>query len=156
MAKLDDIDKLGFYRDEIKFEFSLLAQRSVILVTCQSFLVVPLAILHTAANFRAVLVMVYIVAALGIFVALVLRRPLNAAHRTINKWLLKQRVLLKENDELADIKIDRDAIRGVDKDLKKDRDHIMSLAFSRHGPWAFCLFWIAAVLWSTIRVVWSF
>jgi len=156
MAKLEDIDKLGFYREEIKFEFSLLAQRSVMLVTCQSFLVVPLAILHTAANFRAVHVLVYIVAALGIFVALVLRRPLNAAHRTINKWLLKQRVLLKNNEELADIKIDRDAIPGVDEDLKRDRDHIMSLAFSRHGPWAFCVFWIAAVLWSTIRVVWGF
>ena len=156
MAKLDDIDKLGFYREEIKFEFNLLAQRSVILVTCQSFLVVPLAILHTAGNFRAVLVLVYIVAALGIFVALVLRRPLNAAHRTINKWLLKQRALLKENEDLADFKIDRDAIPGVDEDLNKDRDHIMSLAFSRHGPWVFCVFWIAAVLWSTIRVLWGF
>jgi hypothetical protein len=156
MTRLEDIDKLRFYRDEVKHEFGLLAMRSTILVTCQSFLVVPLAILHTAANFRAVLVLVYIVAVLGIFVALVLRRPLNAAHRTIDKWLLKQRVLLKDNEDLADIKIDRDDIPGVDEDLNKDRDHIMSLAFSRHGPWVFCVFWIAAVLWSTIRVVWGF
>jgi hypothetical protein len=156
MEKLSDSDKLRFYRDEVKHEFGLLAMRSTIMVTCQSFLVVPLAILHTAANFRAVLVLVYIIAALGIFVALILRRPLNAAHRTINKWLLKQRALLKDNEELADLKIDRDMIPGVAEYMERDRDHVMSLAFSRYGPWAFCAFWIAAVLWSTVRVVWGF
>ena len=156
MEQPSDLDKLRFYREEVKFEFGLLAMRSTILVTCQSFLVVPFGILHAAANFRAVLILAYIVAALGIFVALILRRPLNAAHRTIDKWIIKQRVLLKNNEDLADIKIDRDVIPGVDEDLKKDRDHVMSLAFSRHGPWAFCAFWVAAVLWSTIRVVWGF
>jgi hypothetical protein len=156
MEQMDDLDKLRFYREEVKHEFSLLAMRSTILVTCQSFLVVPLAILQTAANFAAVLMLVYIIAALGIFVALILRRPLNAAHRTINKWLMKQRVLLKNNEALADLKIDRDMIPGVDENLQRDRDHIMSLAFSRHGPWAFCAFWIAAVFWSTIRLLWGF
>jgi hypothetical protein len=156
MEQLTDLDKLRFYRDEVKHEFGLLAMRSTILVTCQSFLVVPFAILQTAANFRAVLMLVYIVAALGIFVALILRRPLNAAHRTINKWLLKQRILFKNSEGLRDLMIDRDMIPGVDENLKRDRDHVMSLAFSRYGPWAFCLFWIAAVLWSTIRVLWGF
>ena len=156
MEQIGDLDKLRFYREEVKHEFGLLAMRSTILVTCQSFLVVPFAILQTAAKFRAVLVLVYIIAALGIFVALILRRPLNAAHRTINKWLLKQRVLFKNNEDLRDLMIDRDMIPGVDENLKRDRDHIMSLAFSRHGPWAFFVFWIAAVLWSTVRVLWGF
>jgi hypothetical protein len=156
MGQLSDLDKLRFYRDEVKHEFGLLAMRSTIMVTCQSFLVVPFAILQTAANFKAVLMLVYIIAALGIFVALILRRPLNAAHRTINKWLLKQRALFKSNEGLQDLMIDRDSAPGADENITIDRDHVMSLAFSRHGPWAFCVFWIAAVIWSTVRILWGF
>ncbi len=156
MEQLSEIDKLRFYRDEVKHEFSLLAMRSTILVTCQSFLVVPFAILQTVSNFRAVLVSVYIIAALGIFIALILRRPLNAAHRTIDKWLSKQRMLFKGSEELRDLMIDRDMIPGVEKDLNRDRDHMMSLAFSRYGPWAFFLFWFAAVVVSTVRVLFGF
>ena len=156
MEQLSDIDKLRFYRDEVKHEFSLLAMRSTILVTCQSFLVVPFAILQTVSNFRAVLISVYIIAALGIFIALILRRPLNAAHRTIDKWLSKQRILFKGSEELRDLMIDRDMIPGVEKDLNRDRDHMMSLAFSRYGPWAFFLFWFAAVVVSTVRVLFGF
>ena len=51
MEPLSEYDKLRFYRDEVKHEFNLLAMRSNILVTCQSFLIVPFAILNTAANF---------------------------------------------------------------------------------------------------------
>jgi hypothetical protein len=153
METVSDLEKLLFYRDEIKHEFSLLAMRSTILVTCQSFLVVPFAILHAAPNFRSMLVPTYIIAALGIYVALMLRRPLNAAHRTIDKWLIKHRSLMKSSEALKDLVIDRDMIPGVDSDIRKDRDHIMSLAFSRHGPWAFVLFWCALVIWSTLRVV---
>jgi hypothetical protein len=156
MEHLSDFDKLRFFRDEVKHEFGLLAMRSTILVTCQSFLVVPFAILQTASNFRAVLISVYIVAALGIFVALILRRPLNAAHRTIDKWLSKQRVLFRGSEALRDLMIDRDMIPGVETDLNKDRDHVMSLAFSRYGPWAFFLFWFAAVVVSTVRVLFGF
>ena len=156
MEQLSDIDKLRFYRDEVKHEFSLLAMRSTILVTCQSFLVVPFAILQTVSNFRAVLISVYIIAALGIFIALILRRPLNAAHRTIDKWLSKQRMLFKGSEELRDLMIDRDMIPGVEMDLNRDRDHMMSLAFSRYGPWAFFLFWFAAVVLSTFRVLFGF
>ena len=62
MGQISDIDKLRFYREEVKHEFSLLAMRSNILVTCQSFLVVPFAILNTVADFRAAFVSVYLVA----------------------------------------------------------------------------------------------
>ncbi|HEB30699.1 MAG TPA: hypothetical protein ENI15_07460 [Spirochaetes bacterium] len=151
MDRLSDLEKLRFYRDEVKHEFNLLAMRSTILVTCQSFLVVPFAILQTVAGFRAVLVIVFLIAILGVFVALVLREPINAAHRTINKWLIKQRGLMQVSEELADLAIDRDMIPGADAEIDKDKDHIRSLAFSRLSPWAFCIFWIAAVVWSVIR-----
>jgi hypothetical protein len=154
--KLSDLDKIRFYRDEVKHEFNLLAMRSTVLITCQSFLILPFAILSTATNFRALVIPVYLVTVLGVFVALILRGPINAAHRTIEKWLLKQRGLLKTSKGLEDLMIDRDNITDVEKDLNKDTDHIKSLAFSRYGPWAFCLFWFAAVVWSTIRVFLGF
>jgi hypothetical protein len=156
MEPLYDIDKLRFYRDEVKHEFNLLAMRSTILVTCQSFLVVPLAILNTVASFQSVLVLVYLIAVLGIFIALILMGPINAAHRTIEKWLLKQRSLLKKSEELKDLVIDRDMIPDVETNVKKDKDHERSLAFSKFGPWAFCIFWLISVVWSTVRILASF
>ena len=156
MAKPSDLDKLIYYRDEVKHEFNLLAMRSNILVTCQSFLVVPWGIINTTANFRRVLVPSYMIAALGIFVALVLLEPINAAHRTIGKWLVKQRALFRDSRAIVDLGIDRDTIPGADEDAAKDRDHVKSLAFTRYSPWAFFLFWAAASVWTTVRGVMGF
>ena len=64
MEKIDDIDKLKLCREEVKHEFSLLAMRSNILVTYQSFLVVPFAILNTVSDSRVVVASVYLVVAL--------------------------------------------------------------------------------------------
>jgi hypothetical protein len=153
MNQLSDIDKLRFFRDEVKHEFNLLSMRSNILVTCQSFLVVPFAILNTAADFRAVILSVYLVAALGIFVALILVAPIQTGHCTINKWLLRQRQLLKTVEGLSELAIDRDTIEGVDVDPGKDIDHIKSLRFSTFAPWIFMVFWIAAITCATIRAL---
>ena len=119
-------------------------------------MIVPFAILNTAANFSSVLVPVYLVAALGIFVALVLLEPINAGHRTINKWLMKQRQLIKMEANLRELALDRDLLPDADQDIKKDKDHSRSLAFTRTGPWAFCTFWILAIVWSTIRAFLKF
>ena len=151
METLTDLDKLRYYRDEVKHEFSLLAMRTNILVTSQSFLVVPLAILNTVGNFRTALASVYLVAALGIFVTIVLLAPIHASHRTIDKWLQKNRSLIKNSNTLQDLVIDRDLIPDVEKDLSLDRDHYRSLAFSRWSPWAFFVFWILAIIAATIR-----
>jgi hypothetical protein len=152
MEKLTDVDKLRFYRDEIKHEFNLLAMRSTILVTCQSFLVVPLAILQTAQNYRAALFYIYLVAALGLFTVLILLSPLHATHQTINKWLGKQRLLFKQAETLKDLALDRDFIPGAAEDSYRDRAHKHSLAFSIYGPWAFIIFWIIVIAWSTLRL----
>jgi hypothetical protein len=156
MKQVSDLEKLRFYRDEVKHEFNLLAMRSTVLVTCQSFLVVPFGILAAAGNFRSVIIPTYLIAVLGIFVAFVLKEPINAAHRTIGKWLLKQRTLLKTSEELKDLALDRDMIPDVETDVRRDKDHEKSLAFSKLAPWAFCLFWFAAIAWSTIRIVAGF
>jgi len=154
MEQLQDLDILRFYRDEIKHEFNLLAMRSTILVTCQSFLVVPLAILQTAQNYTAAVFYIYLVAALGLFTALILLGPLHATHQTINKWLGKQRHLFKQKEALNVLALDRDFIPGAAEDANKDRVHKRSLAFSIFGPWAFIIFWIIIVFWSTVRLVW--
>lgn len=150
---VSDIEKLRFYRNEIRHEFDLLAARSTMLVTVQSFLVVPFALLQTAANFFGVLPYTFIVAVLGILVALVLYRPLHATHSTINKWLIKQRQLFAASPELKDLALDRDLIPGAERNIRKDRVHMQSIAFSRVGPWAFIAFWLALVAWSGLRIL---
>jgi hypothetical protein len=150
---ISDFDKLTFCRDEVKHEFGLLAMRSTILVTCQSFLVVPMAILHTAADFRVVLPFVYLVAALGIFVIIILKRPIDATHRILNFWMVKQRQIIKNSGDLEDLATERDRIPGSDRDISRDPDHVRSLAFGVYGPWAFFIFWVLVIVLSTLRAV---
>ena len=152
MGQITDIDKLRFYREEVKHEFSLLAMRSNILVTCQSFLVVPFAILNTVTNFRAAIVSVYLVAALGVFVALILVAPIRARHIKFYLASTLKNFEIKTSEELSDLALDRDTINGIDKDISKDKDHNKSLLFSKYAPWVFLIFWILAVVWATIRV----
>jgi hypothetical protein len=151
--KIPDLDKLRFFRDEIQNEFSLLAMRSTMLVTVQSFLVVPFAILQTASDYMKVAPLSFVVGLLGIFVSLILIRPLEAAHQTINKWLIKQRKLFRHSKALEDLMIDRDKIPGANTNPDKDKVHMRSLAFSRIGPWAFIGFWLLAMSWSLMRVL---
>ncbi len=151
MEEIASIDKLRFYREEVKHEFSLLAMRSSVLVTCQSFLVVPFAILNTVADFKAAIPSLYVVAGLGMFVAAVLIPPIQASHRTIDKWLIKQRRLFKSEEKLLDLAIDRDTAADIDSDPAKDRDHASSILFSRYAPWVFLLFWVLAVGCATLR-----
>jgi hypothetical protein len=150
-----DLDRLRFFREEVKHEFNLLAMRSTMLVTCQSFLIVPFAILHTASPFRAVVVPLLMVAAMGLFVALVLRAPMRAAERTIDKWLRRQRTLLEASPALHDFALDRDLIEGVAADSARDPDHRLSLAFSRLAPGAFLVFWSLAIVWVAVRAAFA-
>lgn len=156
MEQYTDMDKMRYFRNELSFEFNLLAMRSTILVTCQSFLVVPFGILQAAPNFRPLLIPVYLIAALGIFVAVILREPINAAHRVIDQWLMKHRTLVKSNPALRDFALDRDLIPGTDRDTSRDTEHVKSLAFTRYGPWAFVTFWAAAIVFSAVRVLAGF
>jgi len=148
-----DLDTLRFYRDEVRHEFNLLAARSTMLITCQSFLIVPFAILNTASRFASVVVPLLMVAAMGLFVAIVLRAPMRAAERTIDKWLVKQRALLKASPALQGLALDRDRLEGVEADSSRDADHRHSLAFSRFAPGAFIAFWTVAIAWTLTRAI---
>lgn len=154
--EISDLDKLKFYRDEVKHEFSMLTTRMTILVTCQSFLVVPFAIFNTASRFRSVTVAVFLVGLLGLTTALILVEPLRAGHRALESWLKKQRQLIHSAPALKAVAIDRDLITGVASDSRLDRDHHRSLAFSKYGPVIFSLFWIAALIFSSWRAAVGF
>lgn len=150
MGPLTELETLRFYREEVRHEFGLLAMRSTMLVTCQSFLIVPFAILHTAPSFRRVLVPLFLIEALGLLVAVVLREPINAAHRTIGKWLVMQRALLQQSETLRVLALDRDLLEEAVQDPDRDEDHARSLAFSRLAPWAFVGFWVASAIWTVV------
>jgi|GEM_PF-1513257 len=152
-SKISDFDKLRFYRDDVKHEFNLLGMRSTMLVFCQSFLVVPFAILNTAADFRTVLAAEYLIAGLGILLARILAEPINAAHRALEKWLLKQRSLQQQSESIRDLAIDRDLIPGAAEDLREDQDHAHSLVFSRFAPTVFIIFWAAAAVFCKVRAL---
>jgi hypothetical protein len=148
-----DLETLRFYRDEITHEFNLLAMRSTMLITCQSFLVVPFAILHTAESFRWAMAPLLMVAVLGFSVAFWLLQPLSAADRTITKWMLRQRELFEAAPQLRVLAIDRDLIPGVAHDLARDLEHQRSMIFSRRAPYAFMAFWVCAMIWIVVRAV---
>ncbi len=153
--RADFLQKLSFYREEVKHEFNLLGVRSSILVSCQSFLFVPFAILHTFANYKAVFFPLILIISIGISVAGLMIKPIKTAHSTIGKWLIKQRALMKRYEShnfREDFSIDRDQIENADHDIKADIDHIGSIAFSKYSPGMFIAFWIIAALWVFARM----
>ena len=135
--------QLTFYREEVKHEFTLLAMRAGILVGCQSFLVVPFAILNTAPSFRAVAVPATAVAGLGIYTAWVIREPIRTSHRILANWLKKQRAMLNESKD--------DAYRSERDKASLDKDHDRSIAFTLKASTSFIVFWIVALIWIAVR-----
>ena len=149
------LNRLRFYRDEVKHEFNLLAMRSTTLVTCQPFLIVPFAILNTAAHFRVVAVPAILIPLLGLYTSWVIQEPIRTAHCLIAESLLKQRQLLR-NVESNDDKTRRDQIVGADQDTTQDQEHVRSMAFTSQAPVAFQVFWLLALIWVEIRCIFEF
>jgi hypothetical protein len=149
---VDDFRLLDFYRAEVKHEFNLLAMRSTILVTCQSFLIVPFAILQTAPDFLLVAPVAVAVAVLGIYTTTLIKRPIQTAHESIDGWLVKQRKLLQGLGSTSYMSA-RDAIEGAAEKSEHDEDHVASVAFSARAPGYFLRFWYFSLAWILIRVV---
>ncbi len=139
----DQHRQLQYYRQEVRHEFSLLTSRSSVLVTCQSFLIVPFAILNSVAPFRPVAVLTFLIVLLGAYTTWVIRAPMQASHLMLDEWLRKQRALLAgvPGDEYKTL---RDTAIGVAASTANDRVHQRSIAFSRTAPVAFLLFWLCA------------
>ncbi|MEP2776171.1 MAG: hypothetical protein ABJQ29_15075 [Luteolibacter sp.] len=137
----EKIDRLKFYRNECSFEFGLLSSRVTWFVTCQSFLIVPMAISmgYPTASFNWLAGI--LLPAVGIVTSLLVAPGLYAARSTADKWLQKQRELFEQemgNVEFQRYAIDRDAHR-----LAGDRIHLLSLLFSSSIWIVFLVFWLA-------------
>ena len=146
-----DLDLLNFYRGEIKHEFGLLSMRLNLLITCQSFLVVPFAILNNVTNFKLVAVPQILVILLGAYTSWLTQKPLSLTQKLIREWLLKQRLLLKKIDSF-EYKNSRDLLENVDKDTIYDREHEQSIRFSKQAPYVFLLFWVLGFIWTLFRL----
>jgi hypothetical protein len=147
--------QLLYYREEVRHEFSLLTSRSTILVTCQSFLIVPFAILNSTASFRAVVVPAALIVVLGAYTSWVIRAPILASHGMLDEWMRKQRVLLAAVEDDA-FKTWRDEAPGVAETTAHDRVHQRSIAFSRTAPIAFFIFWLCAGAFVAVRAAVGF
>jgi hypothetical protein len=146
-----DLDLLNFYRGEIKHEFSLLSMRLNLLITCQSFLVVPFAILNNVSNFKIVAIPQILVIVLGAYTSWLSQKPLSLTQKLIREWLVKQRILLKKIDS-NEYKNSRDILDNVEKDTVYDYEHEQSIAFSKQAPSVFLVFWILGFIWTLFRI----
>lgn len=144
-------EKLKFYREEIKHEFNLLAMRTTVLVTCQSFLVVPFAVLHNSDAFKdefAIRLITYAIAVLGLLTSSIIIIPIRGAYQTIEDWLIKQRDLLDHEKSLEPFALERDKKeKKIDtkQQVKNDKVHQRSLQFSRFAPFLFIVFWVLGI-----------
>ena len=154
MEKVTDTEKLRFFREEVKHEFNLLAMRSNILVTCQSFLVVSYAILNTVGDFRSAVPSIVIVAALGIFVALVLTKIVYLNNSTVTgiidrleKRELVRRIRISKNRRQVHIEITEEGIKFIKKAPKPIQDQFMDRLIALDEDK------IALILWSLEMLV---
>ncbi len=146
-----DLDLLNFYRGEIKHEFNLLSTRLNILITCQSFLVVPFSILNNVSNFKIAAIPQILVILLGAYTSWLARNPLTLTQKLIREWLVKQRILLKKI-EGNEYKNSRDILYNVEIDTTYDKEHEQSIAFSKQAPTVFLVFWLLAFIWTLFRI----
>ena len=147
----DDLDLLNFYRGEIKHEFTLLSTRLNLLITCQSFLVVPFAILNNALDFKMVFIPQILVILLGGYTAWLAQNPLSLTQKLIREWLQKQRILLRKING-NEYKNSRDILHNVEIDTIHDKEHEQSIAFSKQAPSVFLGFWVLGFIWTLVRM----
>lgn len=137
---VEGISRLKFIREEVRHEFNLLAMRSTILVTCQSFLVVPFSILAASQNWLQVAIPAMLICLLGLTTTALIIVPIWNAHAMMDHWLKKQNDLLKSiDDDVYDMKRDF-----------SDTMHRRSLWFSSLAPFAFLAFWLVLLGWLTV------
>ena len=80
--------------------------------------------------------MSYAIAILGIFTSAIIILPIRGAYQTIEQWLVKQRILLTDKQELLKpFALKRDVLQ------KRSMHYI-----SRYAPFAFILFWLLGIV----------
>jgi len=140
-----ELDKLKFYRAEIKDEFALLSNRVSAYISAQAFLIIA----YTSAmgnqnpqwghEFRVVFPP--FLATLGIVTSFQAWLGIRAASDTIALWRIKQNQLLAANPALEDYHVERPFITRRNGKLV-DITHERSLVFARWSPLTFTIAWL--------------
>lgn len=136
-------ERLDFYRREIQYETSILANRTDAYLAAQSFLVI--AFVSSMANVNPewgkmfTLVVPPFLALLGILSSLNAWPGIRAAYRIIEHWQLKQSHLLR-SEPMMGLVYDESPLFS---EAETSRDgHRKSLLFSLRTPWIFLSFWV--------------
>jgi hypothetical protein len=138
------VERLNFYRAEIKHELNLLSGRVSAYITSQSFLVTAfaLSIGGTKRPSTPFLELAFPVtlAALGIIAALQARPGIMDACEVVRRWLEKERELHAQEPQLESYRIERPVAvnrRGQSMDVMHER----SLAIAMWSPRTFLIAW---------------
>ncbi|HWV08049.1 hypothetical protein [Pseudomonas sp.] len=135
-------ERLDFYRREIQYETSLLANRTNAYLSAQSFLVIAYA--SSMANTNTewgdlfTLVVPVLLALLGIVSSLHAWPGIKASAHIIGHWHFKQEHLLRSEPQFGHAYDDSPLFS--EHESSKDTYH-KSLLFSLRSPWLFAVFW---------------
>lgn len=136
-------ERLDFYRHEIQYETSILANRTDAYLTAQSFLVI--AFVSSMGNLNQswgemfTLIVPPFLALLGVLSSLNAWPGIRAAYKIIEHWQLKQSHLLR-SEPLMGLAYDESPLFSEAE--TSQAGHRKSLLFSARTPWIFLVFWI--------------
>lgn len=142
-------ERLDFYRREIQYETTILANRTDAYLTAQSFLVI--AFVSCMGNLNPewgkvfTLTVPAFLALLGVLSSLNAWPGIRAAYEIIDHWHYKQSELLR-SEPLMGLAYDESPLF-----CESEATHTgyrKSLLFSMRSPWIFAVFWVLLGVWS--------
>ncbi|MFJ3076004.1 MULTISPECIES: hypothetical protein [Pseudomonas] len=136
-------ERLDFYRREIQYETTILANRTDAYLAAQSFLVIAFVAsmnnLNPSWGEMFTLFMPVFLASLGVLSSLNAWPGIRAAYRIIEHWQLKQSHLLR-SEPMMGLAYDESPLFCEAETSREG--HRKSLLFSLRTPWIFLGFWI--------------
>lgn len=142
-------ERLDFYRREIQYETSILANRTDAYLAAQSFLVIAFA--SCMANLNPewgklfTLVVPPFLALLGLLSSLNAWPGIRAAYDIIDHWYFKQSELLR-SEPVMGMAYDESPLFCERESTHKG--YRKALLFSVRTPWMFATFWVALGTWA--------
>ncbi|WP_047336761.1 hypothetical protein [Pseudomonas protegens] len=142
-------ERLDFYRREIQYETSILANRTDAYLTAQAFLVIAFA--SCMANLNPewgklfTLSVPPFLALLGILSSLNAWPGIRAAYEIIDHWHFKQSHLL-HSEPVMGLAYDESPLFCESESSHKG--YRKSLLFSMRSPWLFAAFWLLLEIWA--------
>jgi len=142
-------ERLDFYRREIHYETSILANRTDAYLAAQSFLVIAFA--SCMANLNPewgklfTLVVPPFLALLGVLSSLNAWPGIRAAYDIIDHWYYKQSELLR-SEPVMGMAYDESPLFCERESTHKG--YRKALLFSVRTPWMFATFWVALGIWA--------